>query len=131
LLGAQVKPVRPAPAALTRRLIAELDDDSFEQRAEVQKRLLALGARAESALRSALMGASSAEQKRRINGLLAALARPPELTGEQWRDLRAAEVLGWVGTPEARKVLRSLGTGVGSAPLTQQARSALTRTYQK
>jgi hypothetical protein len=89
------------------------------------KRLRALGARAEPALRAALAGAPSAEQKRRIERLLA--AAPPALTADEMRDLRAAAVLGWVGTAEARKVLAALATGVGSARLTQQARVMLRR----
>jgi RNA polymerase sigma factor (sigma-70 family) len=127
LLGARLKPVRPAPAEVTRRLIAALDSDSRHQRDEATKKLEALAARAEPALRTALAGTPSAEQKRRISKLLAALAQPAALTVDQMRDLRAAAVLGWMATPEARKVLESLADGVPADRLTQQARTGLHR----
>jgi hypothetical protein len=124
LFGERLKPVRAAPAEVTRKLIDGLDGDTAEGREEALSRVAALGARAEPALRAALASAS-AEQKRRITRLLDDLARPGALTATQRGDLRAAAVLGWVATPEARQVLKRLAGGIAAAPLTRQARAML------
>jgi hypothetical protein len=43
------------------------------------------------------------------------------------RALRAVEMLGRLGTPEARALLRELAGGGGESPLTRDARAALER----
>jgi hypothetical protein len=46
---------------------------------------------------------------------------------ERVQALRAVEVLEWIGTPEARKVLEALATGAPAARLTREARASLGR----
>jgi hypothetical protein len=84
-----------------------------------------LGPAAEPALREALRANPSAEQKRHIEGVLAALAVPRPITGEELRQVRAAAVLARVGSAEARRLLTALAEGVEPAPLTRAARAAL------
>jgi RNA polymerase sigma factor (sigma-70 family) len=124
LLGKKLKPAQPASAEATARLIAGLDADTQAERDEASRRLRELGASAEPALREALKAPASAEQRRRLERLLAASSA---LSPDQLRDLRGVMVLTWVGTPEARKVLRALAEGVAADPVTQQARAALAR----
>ena len=112
-----------APAVVTRKLLADLDSDSFEIRAASMKRLKELSFQAEPALRAALNVKPSLEQRRRIEELLAA-ARPPP-TPEELRQLRALIVLERIGSPEARRLLKDAAKGPSSARLTRQARAAL------
>jgi WD40 repeat protein len=88
----------------------------------------ARGARAEPALRQALEGNPSAELRRRAQRLLGRLGataeRPP--SAELVR-LRAVEALEANGTPEARKALAGLATGLAVSPLAAEAKAALAR----
>lgn len=122
-LRGRVKPYTLASADVTRKLLTDLDSDSFAIREAAVKRLKELGPQAEPALRSALNDKPSLEQRRRIEDLLAAAPSPPSL--EELRQLRALNVLEHIGTPEARRLLEDAAKGPPSAPLTRQARAAL------
>jgi hypothetical protein len=91
------------------------------------KELKDLGPGAESALRAALQGKPSAEQMRRIQTLLDALAEPRARTAEDLRSVRAVTVLERVDSPEARRILNDLASGAASALLARTARGALER----
>jgi hypothetical protein len=43
------------------------------------------------------------------------------------REARALQVLEWIGSPRAKRLLRRLAAGDAAAPLTEQARLALQR----
>jgi WD40 repeat protein len=115
---------RADPATLA-RLVADLDDDSFEVRDEASRRLGELGEAARAALTGGLTKKPSAEARRRIKELLDAMDGPAN--GDRLRLLRALEVLESVGTPEARRVLKRLAGGEPSALLTREAKAALAR----
>jgi hypothetical protein len=117
--------VSTAPVELTRKLLADLDGDSFEAREAAVKRLKELGLQAEPALRAALQAKPSLEQKRRIEALLAELVVVPPPTPEELRQLRAVIVLERIDSPEARHLLEELAKGPQSARLTRQAMAAL------
>ncbi len=89
------------------RLIADLDSNRFTTREEASQELAKLGRRAEKQLNKALQGSPSAEAKRRLEALLQDLAKP-KLWPERLQAERALEVLEWIGTHEARQVLRDL-----------------------
>lgn len=128
LLRGALKPVLPAAAEVTRPLIADLDSDTFAKRDAALKRLKELGPRAEAALRAVLKGNPSAEQRQRVEDVLALLAelgKPP--SPEALRDQRAVSVLERAGTPEARQLLEEWAAGAESAPLTRAAKAALGR----
>jgi hypothetical protein len=122
-LRGRVKPYPTASADVTRKLLADLDSDSFEVREAAVKRLKELGPQAGPALRAALQTKPSLEQRRRIEDLLAAAPPPP--ASEELRQLRALIALGRIGTPEARRLLEEVAKGPQSARLTRQARAAL------
>jgi hypothetical protein len=72
--------------------------------------------------------------RKRLESILAALppaephdSPPAALRGEPLRTVRAIQVLEWIGTPEARAVLRSLAGGEPSAQETRHARVSLER----
>ncbi len=124
-LRGHMKPYRypTASANEMRKLLADLDSDSFEVRDAAAKRLNELSFQVEPALRAALNAKPSLEQRRRIEELL--VAAPPPPTPEELRQLRALIVLERIGTPEARRLLEEVAKGPPSARLTRQALSCL------
>jgi WD40 repeat protein len=118
---------RPAPPVeRIAKLIAQLDDDEYDVRERASAELEKHGAAADAALRKALDGKPSPEMKRRIEALLA--KRPSAgVSPERLTALRALEVLELAGTPEARRLIKSLAEGPAGAPLTIEARETLDR----
>lgn len=129
-LRGHVKPYPTASAEVMRKLLADLDSDSFEVREAAAKRAKELGLRAEPALRTALKAKPSLEQRRRLEVLLAALPVAPSKTPEGLRQLRALIVLERIVAPEARQLLQEVAQGPPSAALTRQAQAALMCRYE-
>jgi RNA polymerase sigma factor (sigma-70 family) len=124
LLRERLRPVAPAPAARTARLLADLDSDAFEVRDKARRELAELGEAAASALREELAGKPTPEVRRQVEGLLAKLTGD---TPERLREARAVGVLEHLATPEAREVLEALAKGVPDSRLTKDAKAALGR----
>jgi WD40 repeat protein len=116
--------VRPVEAARLDRLVADLDSATFQTREAAERELGRLGRTAETALRKALERSPSAEQRRRIEGLLEALVT---VTPQDVAASRAVEVLEWIGTPAARRLLEELSRGAPGAWMTEEAAAALRR----
>jgi tricorn protease-like protein len=114
---------KPPPIAL---LIAQLDADDFLVRERATEQLEKIGRRAVPALRRALEGKPSLEQRRRIEALLRKLGGDGP-TGAGLRQLRVVEVLEKAGTPAARKVLETLAKEDPKGETGREARAALTR----
>jgi WD40 repeat protein len=119
----------PAPTAQAQRLaqlIGELESDDFKTRDKAMKELATLGEVAAPALKQTQTWNVSLEVKQRIALLLAKLdpATPPPGT---LRQVRAVEVLEYIGTAAAQTVLEKLGSGPSEARLTREAKSALGR----
>jgi WD40 repeat protein len=131
-LQARLRPVRDDSQAWLRRLVAELDDKKFAVREAAAKKLRALGPKVAPYLRRALAANPPLEVRKRLESILAALppagpqdGPPDALLGEPLRTVRAIQVLEWIGTPEARAVLRSLAGGESSAQETRHAKVSL------
>jgi WD40 repeat protein len=124
LLGRSLKPADRETADRIARLICDLDSDSFAQREQVSAALEKLGDEAAEALRDALAD-PSAEVRQRAEALLKKLNHGP--SSERLRRLRSVEVLEWIGTPEARRVLDRLAGGDPRAELTRAAQAARAR----
>jgi RNA polymerase sigma factor (sigma-70 family) len=125
-LRERLRPVAAPEAKRVARLIAELDSERFSVRERATRELAELAELAAPALREALPGASSAEQKRRLEGLLGRL-EAAGLPRETLRQMRAVEALEHIGSAEARRLLGALAGGAAGARLTQEAKSALAR----
>jgi WD40 repeat protein len=128
LLRQRVKPDarKPLAVAEVRRLIAELEDDSFAVREEASRALEGAGRSVLPVLHKALEAEPGPEKKSRLQRLLQGMrtASPaPELV----RSVRAVELLERLGTPEARRLLEALAGGQPDARLTADARAALGR----
>jgi hypothetical protein len=106
------------------QLVADLESDTFSTREAAERELRRLGRVAEPALHKALQGSPSAEQRHRVERLLEALSSP---TAQDVASTRAVEVLEWVGTPEARRLLEELARGAPGAWLTEEAAAARRR----
>jgi RNA polymerase sigma factor (sigma-70 family) len=125
LLQERLRPADTADARTVARLIGELDAKRFPAREEATRELERLGESAEPALRRALAARPTPEVRRRVEALLHR-GQPP-LTGERLRELRGIEVLEYMGTPPARRVLEALSRGAPEARLTQEATASLDR----
>ena len=126
-LAREAAPEPPPDPTRVRKLIGELDDPKFATRSAAQAELSKLGARASGPLREALEKAASAEQRERLNKLLAdirAAERPVEL-----RNRRAVTVLTWIGTPEARALLEEWSKADADGSLGGPAAAALKREW--
>jgi RNA polymerase sigma factor (sigma-70 family) len=126
LFRERVRPATPADPHQLAGLLANLDSDRFALRRQAQAELEALGDLAEPALRKALAGDCSLELRQRLEQLLDKLAGQAPVAGKL-RDLRAVELLEWIGGSEARQLLQVLAEGAPQARLTQEARSAIRR----
>lgn len=109
------------------RLIADLDDESFEVREKASRELEERWRQAERAARKALAdGKLSAEQRLRIGRLIEKVGGP-SLPPEELRALRGVEALERLGRPDGLRLLEELAKGPADAPLTREAKAAVER----
>lgn len=124
-LIAKVSPVKPVEETRVRRLLAQLDSESFAEREESSRQLAALGEQIVPLLQRMLKGRLPLETRKRVEGVIESLNRLP--SSDQLRVLRALAVLEWSNRPEAVEHLRRLADGAASASLTQAAKAAWRR----
>jgi hypothetical protein len=79
---------------------------------------------AEEQLRAALTRTEAADVKKQLERILDTVYAP---VPERLRQVRAAEVLEGIGTPEAWRLLKKLATGAPGARLTREAKASLQR----
>jgi hypothetical protein len=106
------------------KLVDDLDDDLFDVREAAMKELAKTLPHSAAVLREALAKASSAEVKRRLDDLLAPLARATP--AETLRHRRIVQVLERMRTREARALLQTLGQSP-NLDLAEDAAGALRR----
>jgi WD40 repeat protein len=113
-----------------RKLIADLDDDTFKVREQATMVLKQLGERVVPELHSAMKTKLSLEMRRRIEMILDDI-RGLDNRPHERRHLRAVEVLERIGSPEAQQLLQELAEGSLGTVLTEAALAAVTRLKQK
>ncbi len=121
----RLKPATPVPADKVRDLLVDLGSAQFADRERAQRELTEFGETIEPMLAEALKNNSSAEMRQRIDRLLGSqrvLKSPDAL-----RRLRAVEVLGWIGSAEARTVLDRIAAGDDADRACRAARALLPR----
>lgn len=121
-LRERLRPAAPADPGKVKKLIADLDADTFTTREAAFEELLKLGTAAEAGLREARKGKPSAEVRLRIDSLLT-LAEASGW-GRATRALRALEL---IDNEEARKALAALAGDKGDPALAREAQAALDR----
>jgi hypothetical protein len=112
------------------KLIADLDDDSFEVREHATAQLKKLGVIAESALRAKLADQPSAEVRRRAERVLGEVPKSSKASAIL-QATRAITTLEYVGTPEARQLLQSIAQMEPKDWLTEEANASLKRLAQR
>jgi RNA polymerase sigma factor (sigma-70 family) len=125
-LSRQLRPVAAPPAQRLAQLIAQLDHKRFSMREQASQELEKMGDTVAPALRQALAGRPALEVERRLQALLNRLDGMQLAPAVLWQ-LRAIEVLEYVGTPAARQPLERLAAGAPGARPTEEARAALGR----
>jgi hypothetical protein len=105
---------KPDPQEVTRWL-AELDSDEFRVRSRASEELEKSAEAVAPTLRRALQDHPSVEARRRIQQLLEELEplHPDGASPLALRWLRAVEVLEWIDTPAAQKLLEKLAAAPG------------------
>jgi len=117
--------VRPDPAQV-KALIADLENDNFAIRERATVHLKELWPGTADALREVVAKTPTLEARRRAEGIIQEMEKavtPPD----KLRALRAAEVLEWIATREARTLLLELAKGALEAQLTRKAAAACKR----
>jgi hypothetical protein len=132
LLRGKLQPLSPVDQNRIEALISQLDAEGFGAREEATAQLRKLGPAAEPAVKKALTGNISADQRKRLEAILPDLkplsgnAAAENLTDPDLRrEARAIRVLALIGTPDAADFLRELTRGPAGATRIILARSAL------
>ena len=108
-------------------LIAKLDHPKYNVREEAARELAKRGEVVEGDMQAALNKTASAEQRTRLEQLLAKLdpAVPP--AGEVLRGLRCIWLLERIGTADAKKLLADVANGASGSRVTIEAKEAMQR----
>jgi hypothetical protein len=121
-------PPKPKNDDRVRRLIADLDSDTYAVRQKATRELEKEGESVEEALEEVLENKPSLEMQRRALGVLAHLERARrKRTADSLREIRGVQVLESIGTEEAQRVLKKLSEGASGALRTREAQAALRR----
>src|SRR5262249_20408912 len=115
-------PVPTVEAKQVARLLADLDSERFATRNAATKELAKLGEAVEGDLRKVLQTKPPLELRQRVEGILKKLEGPEKL-----RNRRALELLEWMGSDGAEKLLAELAQGQQQAWFTRQAKASLDR----
>jgi WD40 repeat protein len=124
VLRDRLVPVPPVNKPRLTKLVANLEDDSFDVRKKANEELEKMAELAEPALQARLADNPALEVKQRIERLLEKL-RGPVAVAEQARALRALELLETIGGPEARSLLEKMAKGTPESRVTQRAKERL------
>jgi WD40 repeat protein len=124
MLKERVRPPAPVNEKAVAKLIADLDNDTFQVREDATKALAELGIQAEPLMRKALVSTKSAEVRARLESVLANVGGASSKVLQMYR---AIEVLESIGTPGAAAVLQQLADGPQDLRLTEEARATLKR----
>jgi hypothetical protein len=107
-------------------LLTELDDNDFAVREQAQRALESAGESVMPELRQALTQTTSAEARRRLDGMIEKMERTVP-AGKRLQALRGIEVLEQIRTPEARALLKLLAEGAPGTRVTREANGSLDR----
>jgi WD40 repeat protein len=123
LLKEKLKPTEVLPVEQVKKLIKQLDSDSFAEREKASHELTVHALAAESSLRRAVQEKPTLEVARRIARLLRSLD-----TGADWQRIQLVlALLEELPSPATRALLRDLARGNPDSRLTREAKAILNR----
>jgi hypothetical protein len=125
-LRRQLKPVPKDEPDWVQALFANLDSGSFEDRERASKELREEYQSVIPYILRRLQGRGPLELHKRLTSVMHENRNKPP-SRERLRELRAIEVLEYIGTREAQELLRHLSQGAPEAQLTKEATAALER----
>jgi len=126
LLDKHLQPVRGVSPERLAELVRDLDSDRFAAREDAARELKNLGEQADGALRDTLKRRPSLEVRRRIEALLEQRRLRP-YSPDELRRCRAVLALEWIGSADARRLLKKLAGGTAAVSHVRAARAALKR----
>jgi WD40 repeat protein len=121
----RLQPTAEVDPTSIRHWIAELASERFAVREAATAELENVLDQAEPVLREALAKTTDQEARRRLEGLLRGL--PAGRSPDALRRYRGIQVLEYIGSPDARRVLKRFAEGAPLARQTQEARASLSR----
>jgi RNA polymerase sigma factor (sigma-70 family) len=124
--AARLTPAVQPDLAQVKALIADLDDETFATRERATAQVKELWPATAAALREVVAKSATLEARRRAEVIIRDMEKAITPPGAI-RALRAAEVLEWIATPEARSLLLHLAKGAPDAQLTREAAAACKR----
>jgi WD40 repeat protein len=124
VMAKHLRPIAPPAPKRLATLLHDLDSDVFRTREHATRELEQMGQAAHPFLERVRKGPASLEVRRRAERVLAEL---PPGSAERLREVRAVQVLEYLGTPAAQALLGRLATGMAEARLTQDAKMSLER----
>lgn len=127
LFRGRLKPTQSPSAEDTKKLIADLNAESFREREAASKQLAELGDSAKASLEAALKAKPSAEQEKRLKELLSQLHSRQPPRGNDLRNIRALAVLEFIKTDEAKQLIVNLAKGLDSTRSTREAKETCER----
>jgi hypothetical protein len=107
------------------QLIGDLDNEQFSTREAAFEKLTRMGRIIKPELEEASRNPPSAEVRKRLAGLLEKIDTSPDPGA--LRKIRAVQLLERCASDEAKRLLKQLAKGEPAAPLTQEAKAALSR----
>jgi hypothetical protein len=125
-MGERLRPVLAEDSIRYEAAVRDLDSDRFTVRRSAVADLESGSELAASALANYLKSDPPLNARRLAEGVLAKLEGPID-SGNRIRELRAVEVLEWIGNNDSKRVLKSLAGGVPTARSTREAKSSLER----
>jgi WD40 repeat protein len=114
----------PVDGVRIAKLIARLDSEKYAEREQAAKALAAIGRFAEGPMERVVAKKPTAQVRSELLRLLDACATAGP-AAEHRQALLAVDLLGLIGTPEAKALLRRLAGGAADAELTLRAKKAL------
>jgi hypothetical protein len=122
-----VTPAKAVNAGEINQLIGTLESEEFLRREAAQDKLLLLKPHAERRLRAVLGESPSAELRARVEELLRAPRDVVRENSDEIAQIRAIQMLEWIGSDTARDVLKALAAGDPSHRQTLYAKQGIQR----
>jgi WD40 repeat protein len=125
-LRRQLKSIPRVARPQIEQWLVDLGSNRYMVRRKAMDELDRFGEQTEPAVRRLRKGSPSLEVRKRLDSLIEEIDHQAS-SPKRFRQVRAVEMLEYIGTKEARQVLEALAKGAPEARLTREAQAALAR----